>query len=174
MGSRQGTSNSVTATCYNSAARSFDTAIARRRRSSPVRSLGERDMPRRCLSLTALALIAPAAPARAAAPLEEASVSEALKSVVILRTTDGFGSGVAIGDGRVVTAAHVVEGSSRAVVHTSEGRDVRADVVKLDLKRDVALLDAPGLAVAAARLRARVPHVGDVAYAAGAPLGQYT
>jgi S1-C subfamily serine protease len=113
------------------------------------------------------------ATAAAVEPATNRDVTETLKSVVIVETAGGYGSGVAIGDDRVLTAAHVVEESPRAVVRTSDGRDVQAEVVRLDAHRDLAVLEAAGLALPSAPLRTDAPDVGDVVYAAGAPLDEY-
>ena len=83
----------------------------------------------------------------------------------------GGGSAVVIDNERAITNAHVVRGDSVAV-ESWEGRRVRASVIKLDRRRDLALLRAPGLSAPAAslgdsdELRAGTPVV-----AVGHPLG---
>jgi S1-C subfamily serine protease len=57
------------------------------------------------------------------------------------------GSGFPVADDLVVTNAHVVSGTSRTTVTTSEGRSRPATVVVFDPDRDVAVLRAPGLNV---------------------------
>lgn len=52
------------------------------------------------------------------------------------------GSGVAIGEGQIVTNAHVVAGASEVVINDVSGEHV-ASVVAFDPLRDVAVLDAP-------------------------------
>lgn len=52
------------------------------------------------------------------------------------------GSGVAIGEGRILTNAHVVAGASEVVINDVSGEHV-ASVVAFDPLRDVAVLDAP-------------------------------
>lgn len=55
------------------------------------------------------------------------------------RLTDDLATGFAIGSGRVVTVAHVVRGSKTQL---AGGR--RADVIALDLRADVAILQVDG------------------------------
>ena len=55
------------------------------------------------------------------------------------------GSGFAIGDGYVVTNAHVVSGTSQHRVVTATGDELPASVVYFDTRRDFALLSAPDL-----------------------------
>ncbi len=51
------------------------------------------------------------------------------------------GSGIVIDDTHVVTNAHVVSGTEQVVVRLSTGRDVVADVVGVDVDRDVAVVE---------------------------------
>jgi S1-C subfamily serine protease len=55
------------------------------------------------------------------------------------------GSGFAIGDGYVVTNAHVVSGTSQHHVLTPTGDELSASVVYFDPRRDFALLSVPDL-----------------------------
>jgi S1-C subfamily serine protease len=55
------------------------------------------------------------------------------------------GSGFVVGDGLVVTNAHVVAGEDETVVQRSDGTTVRARVVAFDPNRDLAVLAAPDL-----------------------------
>jgi S1-C subfamily serine protease len=55
------------------------------------------------------------------------------------------GSGFAIGDGYVVTNAHVVSGTSQHRVMTPTGDELPASVVYFDTHRDFALLSVPDL-----------------------------
>lgn len=57
------------------------------------------------------------------------------------------GSGFSIGDGYIVTNAHVVSGTHDHHVMTPSGDDATATVVYFDPNRDFALLYAPGLGV---------------------------
>ena len=55
------------------------------------------------------------------------------------------GSGFVVGDGLVVTNAHVVAGEAETVLQRSDGSDVRARVVAFDPDRDLAVLRADDL-----------------------------
>jgi S1-C subfamily serine protease len=55
------------------------------------------------------------------------------------------GSGFVVGDGLVVTNAHVVAGESDTVLERSDGSEVDATVVAFDPDRDLAVLRAPDL-----------------------------
>lgn len=55
------------------------------------------------------------------------------------------GSGFVIGNGLVVTNAHVVAGETETVIQRSDGSEVRASVVAFDPRRDLAVLSAPDL-----------------------------
>jgi S1-C subfamily serine protease len=55
------------------------------------------------------------------------------------------GSGFVVGQGLVVTNAHVVAGETDTVIQRSDGSEVRATVVAFDPFRDLAVLSAPDL-----------------------------
>jgi S1-C subfamily serine protease len=79
------------------------------------------------------------------------------------------GSGFVVGDGLVVTNAHVVAGESETILQRSDGSDVEATVVAFDPNRDLAVLraddlDRPALARGGA-------EVGDVGAVFGHPSG---
>jgi serine protease Do len=104
------------------------------------------------------------------------SVAEALrKSTVQIHTGRGragsAGSGVVIGDDRVITNAHVVRRESIRV-EPWNGKAAAATCLRLDRGRDLALLSAPGIDASAAtlgdsqRLRAGTP-----VFAVGNPFG---
>jgi S1-C subfamily serine protease len=78
------------------------------------------------------------------------------------------GSGFVFSAGKVMTNAHVVGGTHPLKVQQSDGRSYTARVVLFDPKRDVAVLDVPGLTAAP------LPFVldgksGDSAIVAGYP-----
>ena len=82
-------------------------------------------------------------------------VREAARSVVrVLGTACGLGvqgSGWVVGDGVVVTNAHVVAGQDDTTVQIrGEGERIDADAIWFDSRNDLALLRAPGLAGARA------------------------
>lgn len=54
------------------------------------------------------------------------------------------GSGFPIGDGYIVTNAHVVSGTSSHSIITPSGNSLRATVVLFDPERDIAVLQVPG------------------------------
>ena len=59
------------------------------------------------------------------------------------------GSGFPVGQGYVVTNAHVVSGTSAHEIITPTGRELKATVVFFDPERDIAVLDVPGFTVSA-------------------------
>jgi S1-C subfamily serine protease len=54
------------------------------------------------------------------------------------------GSGIPLGNGYVVTNAHVVSGTASHAIQKPDGTSYRAEVVYFDSERDVAVLYAPG------------------------------
>ena len=104
------------------------------------------------------------------------SVAEALRrSTVQIQVgrggTRGGGSGVVIGDGRVITNAHVIHSKSIQVEPWS-GRAAAASCIKIDGGRDLALLSAPGLEASAATLRdSGAVRAGTPVFAVGNPMG---
>lgn len=84
------------------------------------------------------------------------------------------GTGFVIGPGKVMTNAHVVAGSDRAVVETDAG-SLEATVVLYDPQTDLAVLDVPDLTAPALQFAAERASSGDNAIVAGFPLdGPYT
>lgn len=78
------------------------------------------------------------------------------------------GSGIAIGDGLVLTVAHLVARADAIDVSLAGGDDLPAQVVEVDLRRDLALLrvpwpDVPPVALANAEMGAEGLIVGGVA-----------
>jgi len=112
------------------------------------------------------------------------------QSVVIVRTkrvevaasadqpmsiVDGLGSGVLISnDGRVLTAAHVVQTADVASVEFANGEEIVARVIGSDVQSDVALLQLEHVpqGVAPAKLGdSDKMEVGDEVFVIGAPYG---
>src|SRR6476660_414645 len=112
------------------------------------------------------------------------------QSVVIVRTkrvevarsndepmsiVDGLGSGVLISsDGRVLTAAHVVQTADVASVEFQDGQAITARVIGSDVQSDVALLQLKEMpkGVMPARLGdSDKVEVGDQVFVIGAPYG---
>lgn len=84
------------------------------------------------------------------------------------------GTGFVIGAGKVMTNAHVVAGSNRAVVEV-DGSTLEGTVVLYDAQRDLAVLDVPDLTAPALVFATRDPEPGSDAIVAGYPLdGPYT
>lgn len=112
------------------------------------------------------------------------------KAVVIVRTEqkglapfpqqgqvsmDGLGSGVLISnDGKVLTAAHLVQSADRTIVEFSGGELVLAHVIGCGVSADVALLQlerTPANYVAAKLGDSDTAEVGDEVFVVGAPYG---
>jgi len=136
-------------------------------------------------------------PAHAGTASAAASLSQVFKSVdpavVVIRTSEhvaaavpgatsgvvmsvaGVGSGVLISaDGKVVTAAHVVQTADKVDVEFSGGTVVKARIVASDAAADVALLQLEGVPahIAPAQLgNSDETEVGDQVFIVGAPLG---
>jgi putative serine protease PepD len=94
-------------------------------------------------------------------------------SVVLIRTSEGLGSGVVFDSGGdIVTNNHVVDNASGFQVTLASGRQYRARRVGTFPADDLAVLhiDAAGLRPAAFADSSRL-QVGDVALAIGNPLG---
>lgn len=85
----------------------------------------------------------------AEAPVDESgdepvvAVAVALADSVVLVTVpdQGHGSGIVFDDeGRIVTNAHVVDAALEVVVTLPNGREISAEVIGVDVRRDVAVL----------------------------------
>jgi serine protease Do len=92
-----------------------------------------------------------------------------------LAVVDGLGSGVLVSaDGKVLTAAHVVETADVASVEFSDGQQITAHVIGSDVRSDVALLQLTqmpkGVAPAIIGDSDKV-EVGDQIFVIGAPFG---
>jgi len=101
------------------------------------------------------------------------NVDAAVKSVVLVRTGAGEGSGVLISkDGYILTAAHVVGDSPGVTIRWSDGAETNGQVVRIAKGRDVALIKTNDHAHAPLKLRRDEPAVGDEVFAIGALYGQ--
>jgi putative serine protease PepD len=117
---------------------------------------------------------APAGPVSVRAEEPVAKVADAvLPSVVQLETSGGLGSGVVYKEGGLIlTAAHVVEGSSEVIVRMSDGRRVDGEVLGTDPSTDIAVVEAASDDLEPATLALDEPlDVGQVAIAIGSPFG---
>lgn len=96
-------------------------------------------------------------------------------STVRIVQGDGLGSGVYLGNGRVLTAAHVVPGTGRIIVSFAEQQIGTAKVMRRDQADDLALLEIAGLDAAGARPitwgDSSILRQGDALVALGYPAG---
>lgn len=105
----------------------------------------------------------------AAAAKDDATLAPSTVKVVL---SSGHGSGVHIGGGFVVTAAHVVADQKLVVVLTEAGDEQRAEVVLLDTLDDLAIVRIKSFAkLAASTIACRAPAVGEAISVRGNPLG---
>lgn len=118
------------------------------------------------LLLLAWLFSTPEAIARFAAPDYLKTETTVVK--VILK--NGHGSGVSIGNGYVLTAAHVVQDSKTATLKTKDGRNMEAVVLWSNKEYDIALLRFQGGNMDAASLDCRVAQLGDTIISYGNPL----
>jgi len=92
-----------------------------------------------------------------------------------LVSVGGLGSGVLISkDGKIATAAHVVQTADEIMVHFISGEKIRARVARSEPSADVALLQLerlPAVAHVAAMGDSDDVQVGDEVFVVGAPLG---
>jgi S1-C subfamily serine protease len=103
-------------------------------------------------------------------PVVDAVVPSTVKVQGIACQRIQEGSGFVVGDGLVVTNAHVVAGEDETVVQRSDGSEVRAQVVAFDPNRDLAVLRAGDLDRPA--LRRGDTQVGGVGAVFGHPGGE--
>lgn len=82
--------------------------------------------------------------------------------------SQGHGTGVHIGNGFVVTAAHVVNDAKQVTLKTDTGEELPADVLWINKAYDLALLTTAARPRASALLCA-APNVGAKVYAIGNP-----
>lgn len=108
-----------------------------------------------------------ATPANSPAPVVE-HVTDA--SVVFVSVDKGHGSGVHIGQGYVLTAAHVVDGATMIKLKTADGKFRPADVLWVNKTYDIALLKTDPAGIGAATLACRYAHTGEDIRAIGNPV----
>jgi S1-C subfamily serine protease len=96
-----------------------------------------------------------------------------MPSVVQIETDSGVGAGfIYDGEGRILTAAHVVEGFSQVTVVLSDGTRVTGDVVGYDSGTDVGVVQVDPTGLTPAPLAVGVQlEVGQMAVALGSPFG---
>jgi hypothetical protein len=82
-----------------------------------------------------------------------------------------LGTGFAVSESDVITAAHVVGSQKLVVLLTADGRKIRANVVSADAKRDVALLRVQGTPFSTwLKLAADLPVTGSQVAVIGCPV----
>jgi S1-C subfamily serine protease len=100
-----------------------------------------------------------------------AAADDLLSRAVVVKTKDGFGSGLIVSpEGLVLTAAHVVE-NGKATIHMHDGTEVGALPVRVAPREDVALLrpEKPLSLDRCLPLRMEPATTGTEVYAVGAP-----
>jgi S1-C subfamily serine protease len=107
------------------------------------------------------------APERAAY-VKQLPITDAATVKVLVE--NGLGSGVSIGNGFIVTAAHVVGDATGVKIKERDGKETTADVLWASKTYDIALLRSDAY-IPAATLSCRTAHVGDTITAVGNPLG---
>lgn len=91
-------------------------------------------------------------------------------SLVKVQLKQGHGSGVHIGNGFIVTAAHVVKGVTTVTLKTKDGKTRPADVLWANTDYDIALLRTDDTKLAAASLDCRIAPEGATIISYGNPL----
>lgn len=96
------------------------------------------------------------------------ALAERVDHAVVAIGTDRRGSGVVIGEGKVVTNAHNLRDRSTAVTF-ADGRSVQGRVSGADVDGDLVVLDVDtgGVAPVAVLAGSPSPGLGDLVYAAG-------
>ncbi|HEY3673803.1 MAG TPA: trypsin-like peptidase domain-containing protein [Acidimicrobiia bacterium] len=131
-------------------------------------------------ALLAAALVAAGSSSGNSAPAPAASVPPGIPgifdkvspSVVTIVTDSGLGSGVVwSNNGTIVTADHVVAGSSRVQIELANGKLLDGTVRAEDPITDLAVVTAASTALRAATFAKTLPEVGELAIAIGSPLG---
>ena len=93
----------------------------------------------------------------------------------VISISEGLGSGVLISaDGKILTAAHVVQPADVASVEFPDGQEIIARVISSDVRSDVALLQlkrVPSGIVPATLGDSNKLEVGDEIFVIGAPYG---
>lgn len=114
-----------------------------------------------------LVIAATSAAAYALLPPTPAATETATVKIVV---NDGHGSGVHIGDGFIVTAAHVVGDAKEVQLKPKGGALRKADVLWVNKASDIALLRTSSDGLGVAKLACHAVKVGDPIVAYGNPL----
>lgn len=126
----------------------------------------------RYFTVTVLLISAVALAALVARPRPTSTPTPKAISTVLLSDDSGHGSGVHLGHGFILTAAHVVEDHPEMDVTDSDGHKQTGKVLWANKTYDVALIRVPKANLAASPLNcsAAPPRVGDEVVAIGNPL----
>lgn len=92
------------------------------------------------------------------------------QAAVRIELADGLGSGVSVGGGFIITAAHVVGSAKEVKVKTRLGEEATATVLWANSDYDIAMISTASV-IPAADLSCKTAHVGDAITAFGNPLG---
>ena len=68
-------------------------------------------------------------------------IDNRFKSVVVIETLNSLGSGFFVKPNQVITNFHVVDGAKRITIKTFDGKRSSAKILKIDTRRDLALLE---------------------------------
>ena len=99
------------------------------------------------------------------------AAGEATGSVVVVELPDGHGSGVLVSnEGYVLTNAHVVGGNPTVTIRWSDGFETKGQVIRVQRKRDVALIKTDPHGRSPLSVRTTPVQAGDTVFAIGAPL----
>jgi serine protease Do len=97
-------------------------------------------------------------------------LADAARAAVTILTSDGFGSGVLISrDGYILTNRHVVGDAGHLRIRWASGAESVGNVVRSDLKRDVALVRVTPIPEPPITLRQGPATLGETVYAIGTP-----
>lgn len=121
--------------------------------------------------LVALFVIVAATSAAAYALLPPPNLPATASATVKIQVNDGHGSGVHIGDGFIVTAAHVVGDAKEVQLKAKGGALRKADVLWINKANDIALLRTSSAGLGTAHLSCGSAKAGDPITAYGNPLG---
>ncbi len=120
--------------------------------------------------LVALFVLIAATSAAAYALLPPPALPATESATVKIFPASGHGSGVHIGDGFIVTAAHVVGDAKEVQVKAKGGENRKADVLWINKAYDIALLRTSSAGLGAAKLACHTVKAGDPIVAYGNPL----
>ncbi len=120
--------------------------------------------------LVALFLVVAATSAAAYALLPPPNLPATESATVKIQVNDAHGSGVHIGDGFIITAAHVVGDAKEVQLKAKGGEFRKTDVLWVNKANDIALLRTSSAGLGAAKLACRTVKAGDPIVAYGNPL----